>query len=137
MAAVWSAFTTGEGLRTWLAPHAEFDLRLGGLMRSNYNPQGQLGDPGTIENRVLAYEPERMLAIQIHRTPQGFPFPNAGPRMWTVISFTAIDTQTTEVRSASQGFDASDESQRMRTFFERGNAYTLQALQRRFDPQPK
>src|SRR5690349_5860849 len=67
IAAVWNAWTTADGLRAWLAPHADIDLRVGGLMRSNYNAQGRLGDEGTIENRVLAYEPQRMLAIQVAR----------------------------------------------------------------------
>src|SRR5688572_6761423 len=45
--AVWAAWTTSEGLRSWMAPHAEIDLRVGGRMRANYNAQGTLGDrPG-------------------------------------------------------------------------------------------
>jgi hypothetical protein len=31
---VWAAFTTSDGLRSWLAPNAEIDLRVGGLMRT-------------------------------------------------------------------------------------------------------
>ena len=34
-----------SGLRSWLAPHAEIDLRIGGLMRANYDSRGALGDP--------------------------------------------------------------------------------------------
>jgi hypothetical protein len=30
-------------------------------MRTNYNPQGRLGDPQTIENVILSFEPRRML----------------------------------------------------------------------------
>lgn len=41
---VWNAWATGAGLRSWLAPHAEIDLRVGGCMRTNYSPQGSLGD---------------------------------------------------------------------------------------------
>ena len=48
---VW---TTGPDLRPWLAPHAGFDLRLGGLMRTNPIPTGTRGDEGTIVNRVPA-----------------------------------------------------------------------------------
>jgi uncharacterized protein YndB with AHSA1/START domain len=33
---VWNVWATGEGLRQWMAPHAEIDLRVGGLMRANY-----------------------------------------------------------------------------------------------------
>ncbi|WP_374667626.1 SRPBCC domain-containing protein [Ramlibacter sp.] len=131
-AVVWQAWTTAEGLRSWLAPHADIDLRLGGLMRSNYNPAGALGDAGTIENRILAYEPQRMLAIQVARAPERFPFPNAIRSMWTVIHLDDADGGHTRVRAVSMGFTDDDESARMRAFFERGNAYTLQQLQQRF-----
>lgn len=57
---------TSTGLKAWLAPHAEIDLRIDGLMRANYDPNGSLGGPGTIGNRILAFEPERMLSIRTH-----------------------------------------------------------------------
>jgi uncharacterized protein YndB with AHSA1/START domain len=31
---VWKAWTTSEGLKSWLAPHADIELRIGGLMRT-------------------------------------------------------------------------------------------------------
>jgi hypothetical protein len=43
MDAVWAAWASGDGLRAWFASHAENDMRLGGLMRTNCNPQGVLG----------------------------------------------------------------------------------------------
>jgi hypothetical protein len=61
---VWDAWTTTAGLGKWLAPHADIDLRIEGVMRANYDPEGALGDANTIENRILAYEPGRMLAIR-------------------------------------------------------------------------
>lgn len=51
VAAVWNAWTTTAGLTSWMAPHADIDLRIDGRMRSNYDPKGSLGDPGTIENK--------------------------------------------------------------------------------------
>jgi hypothetical protein len=71
---VWTAFTTSDGLRSWLAPHAEIDLRVGGLMRTNYSPQGQLGDSQTIENTVLSFEPRRMISIKVAKRPTTFRF---------------------------------------------------------------
>ena len=129
---VWGAFTTSDGLRAWLAPHAEIDLRVGGLMRTNYSAQGQLGDPQTIENTVLSFEPGRMLSIRVSRPPSNFPFPNAVLRMWTVVYFEASGPARTKVREVSLGFGADEESQRMRAFFSAGNATTLAQLQRHF-----
>jgi uncharacterized protein YndB with AHSA1/START domain len=129
---VWAAFTTGEGLRSWMAPHAEIDLRIGGLMRSNYNAQGSLADASTIENRVLAFDPRRMFAMQVAKPPAEFPFPAAIRQMWTIVYFDAVGPRQTRVRTVGLGFGADEESRKMRAFFDRGNAATLTGLQRRF-----
>jgi len=129
---VWTAFTTSTGLRSWLAPHAEIDLRVGGLMRTNYSAQGQLGDPQTIENTILSFEPRRMISIKVSRAPDNFPFPTAIRQMWSVIYFEAAGPNRTTVREVSLGFGTDQESQRMRAFFNLGNATTLSQLQRHF-----
>lgn len=129
---VWEAWTTGVGLRSWLAPLADIDLRVDGLLRSNYNPKAILGDDGTIENRILSFEPQRMLSIKVHKAPKGFPFPNAVKGMWTVIYFQALKDGNTEVRAVGLGFTDEPESARMRDFFQRGNDYTIEQLRRRF-----
>jgi uncharacterized protein YndB with AHSA1/START domain len=129
---VWNAFTTTAGLESWMAAHASFDLRIGGTMQTVYAPEATLGDASTIENTILAYEPKRMLAIRVSKAPAGFPFPNAIGSMWTVVYFEAIDARKTGIREVSMGFGADEESQRMRQFFDRGNAFTMAALQKRF-----
>ena len=125
---VWDAWTTDEGLRSWLAPHASMDLRIGGLMRTNYDPAGALGDAQTIENTILSFDHGRMLSIKVAKTPAGFPFERAIERMWTVIYFEPFDSEQTRLRVISLGFDTDEESQRMRAFFEQGNAATIEPL---------
>lgn len=132
VAAVWSAWATTAGLRSWLAPHADIDLRVDGLMRANYDPKGALGDAATIENRILAYEPERMLSIKVSKAPEKFPFKSRIGDMWTVLYFQPTADGKTTLRIVGMGFGPDDESQKMRQFFEQGNAFTLTQLQRRF-----
>ena len=86
---VWDAWTTNAGLQSWLDPHAEIDFRIGGTMRANYNPDGQLGDTETIENTILSFDPQAMISIRVSKAPAVFPFPNAIFAMWTVIYFQA------------------------------------------------
>ena len=73
-----------------------------------------------------------MLSFRVTRAPTGFPFPNAIKNMWTVIYFESQADKTTRVREVSMGFGNDDESRKMREFFDRGNAYTLKQLQKRF-----
>ncbi|WP_438481819.1 SRPBCC family protein [Oleiharenicola lentus] len=130
IAAVWTAWTTSDGLRAWVAPHAEIELRLDGLMRTNYDPKGKLGDPGTIENRILAYEPERLLVIRVAKAPEKFPFREKISDMWTVLHFKPVDGNKTHLRVVGLGFGTDEQSQKMKTFFQQGNDYTLVMLQK-------
>lgn len=129
---VWLAFTTKKGQESWMVAHSEVDLKVGGLMRTNYDPKGRIGDSKTIENMIISYDPERMLSMRVTKPPEGFPFPNAVMNMWTVIYFEAVGPQSTRVRFVGLGFGADEESVKMRAFFDRGNAYTLKQLQERF-----
>lgn len=129
---VWAAFTTAEGLKSWMVAHAEFDLRIGGKMRTNYSKEGTLGDAGTIENTILAYEPLRMLSIKVSKPPEDFPFKQAVEKMWTVVYFEPLAPDRTRVRTVCMGFTDDEESQKMRKHFEWGNAWTIKKLQQAF-----
>lgn len=134
VSAVWEVWSTSEGFKAVGVAKAEVDLRVGGLIRSHYKPDGVLGDDGTIQNRILAYEPQHMLAIRIDRPPKTFPFKNAWKSPWTVITLADVGGARTHLRIAMLGFGADEESQAMRRFFENGNAWTIKTLQAHFDP---
>ena len=129
---VWAAFTTSEGLESWMTAHARIELKIGGTMRTQYDPKGTVDDAKAIENTILSYEPGVMLSFRVTRPPDGFPFPNAIKKMWTVVYFTREGEKATRVREVSLGFGADEESKKMREFFDRGNALTLRELQQRF-----
>lgn len=133
---VWAAFTTEKGQESWMVAHSEVELKVGGRMRTHYDPKGVIGDPKTIENEIICYDPERMLSIRVTKFPEGFPFPNAVRGMWTVIYFEPVSPRTTRVRIVGLGFGDDEESKKMRAFFDRGNAFTLRKLQERFAPKP-
>lgn len=132
IAEVWKGWATPEGLRSWVAPHADIDARVGGLMRTNYNENGKLGDPSTIENRVIALEPQRLLSIQVAKAPEDFPFRARVSEMRTVISLSPAPGGQTQIRIEAMGFKPDAESQEMKAFFQRGNEFTLQQLQEHF-----
>ena len=130
---VWAAYTTKAGLESWMVAHAEIDLRVGGKMKTRYDPKGTTDDAKAIENTILSYEPMRMVSFRVTKAPQGFPFPNAITNMWTVVYFEPQGEKATRVREICLGFGKDDESKKMREFFKRGNAITMKGLQKRFD----
>lgn len=131
---VWKVFSTAEGFKNLGPALCEMDFRVGGQIRSHYNPKGTLGDEGTIHNEILSFEPERMLSIRIKKPPQGFPFAEATwQATWTVISFSDLGEGRTHVRIVGFGYPETEDGRKMRQFFESGNAWTLTRLQKHFD----
>jgi len=134
VAEVWRLFTTAEGFKATGVAHADVDLKVGGAIRSHYDPNGTLGDPNTIVNEILAYEPEHMLAIRIKQAPANFPFKNAMRSTWTVI-YMAPAGSMTQVRVVGLGYGDDPESKAMREFFAKGNRETLDRMAKPYWPK--
>jgi uncharacterized protein YndB with AHSA1/START domain len=128
-AKVWSAYTSGAELEKWaVGKSSEVELAIGAEWRTSYDKSSTLDDDTVIRNEVLAFDPERMLAVRTVEPPAGFPFPNAILDAWTVMYLDPVDAASTRVTVKMFGFSDADESQRMRAFFERGNAFELRKL---------
>lgn len=134
-AEVWRIFTTAEGYKLTGAALAEVDLKVGGQIRAHYNPQGKLGDAETIVNEILAYEPERMLAMRIKQAPATFPYKDAVAGTWTVIYMNPAGDNMTQVRIIGLGYTDTPPSQAMRKYFAEGNRWTLDHIGKRFWPK--
>jgi uncharacterized protein YndB with AHSA1/START domain len=132
---VWKMFTTSEGYKATGVAKAEVNLRLGGEIRSHYDSKGRLGDPETIVNEILAYEPERMLAMRIKQAPASFPYRGAIEGTWTVLYLTPAGENMTHVRIVGLGYDQRPESQAMRKFFADGNRRTLDQMAKPYWPK--
>lgn len=125
---VWQAFTTSEGLTQWMAPLADIELKVGGKMRSNYNPEGKLGDATTIENTILSFDPQRMLSLKATKYPKGFPFEKAAKPTWSIFYFSKLDSTRTKVTVVGLGYMDDEESKKMRSFFKFANKQVLDKL---------
>lgn len=134
---VWRVFSTAEGLKKLGVAQARVDFRVGGKMQSSYNAQAVLGDEGSIENTIIAFEPMRMVAWRISKPPKGFPYMAAYKDVWSVVTLTDLGDGRTHLRLAQVGYTADEESQQMREFFEKGNGWVLKKLQAQYDSSVK
>jgi uncharacterized protein YndB with AHSA1/START domain len=125
---IWNAFTTSEGLQSWVAPLADVDLRVGGKWRANYNSDGQLGDETTIENTILCFDPKHMIALKATRFPIGFEFESAAKDTWSIFYFSPVSDNRTKITIVGLGYNESEESQRMLAFFEPANKHSMEQL---------
>ncbi len=125
---VWAAFTTTKGLQSWVAPLADVDFKVGGKWRANYNKDGRLGDTSTIENTILCYDPKRMVSLKATGFPDGFPFKEAAKDTWSIFYFTPVSETRTKITVVGLGYNDTEQSKKMRSFFETANKYSMDQL---------
>jgi uncharacterized protein YndB with AHSA1/START domain len=126
-AEVWKAFTTSEGLSTWLTPGAVVDLRNGGEWTAHY-PGGHTGG-GTI----LSFTPQQDITLAA-MAPEQFPHVRAER---TNAKFEFIPTgSSTLVRLTQTGWKTGEEWDKAYDYLAKGNAQLLWTLHRRFVSGP-
>ncbi len=132
VADVWRAFTTKEGIESWMVGSGDIALHIGGRQRTSYTKGADLDGDTAIHQEILAIDPERMIAMRVVKPPKGFPFPHAIANTWTVIYFQPIDATHTRVIARMLGYTSDEESVKMRAFFETGNRATMSSLAKKF-----
>ena len=129
VARVWAAYTTSEGYTAWAAPKAEIDLRPGGTIRSQYDPEAEIGDPGTITLHILNVVPERVLTLQAEASDR---WPAAmqadAEHLMNVVLFDEIDADRTRIRSYGVGYGDQSAYDEMMGFFIEANEGLFRAL---------
>lgn len=125
---IWGAFTTSQGLQSWVAPLADIDFKVGGKWRAHYDKDGELGDAKTIENTILSYDPKRMISLKATGFPEGFEFATAAKQTWSIFYFTPVSDKKTKITIVGLGYNDSEQSQMMLAFFKPANKYSMDQL---------
>jgi len=136
LADVWNACSTSEGWMTFMAPVVHMELKTGGLFDSNYHLGSKLGDPGTIHNTVLNYIPMEMFSIKVGLTEQFPERPRQAGTLFAVLTFKEAGAKQTLVTISMLGWGSGEDWDTVYKHFDRGNAYTMAELARRFDRGP-
>jgi uncharacterized protein YndB with AHSA1/START domain len=124
---VWTAFTTSEGLKTWLWRDCVVDLRNGGEWTVNY-PGGTTGG-GTI----VSFEPGKRVTLRA-LAPEKFPEVR---RTRTTATFEfAAEGEGTKVTLTQTGWKEGAEWDAAYDYLAGGNAQLLGQLYRRFTQGP-
>ncbi len=131
---VWWAFVDPGGMRTWMVPWARVDLRVGGTIETSYDPEAEPGDPNNIVQRILSYEPERMLSARLEKAPASSPHREAMEGTWGVIRLEPIGANRTRVVGTMLGWREGAASDAAYEFFQGANEMLYRRLQGQFAP---
>ena len=126
-AAVWQAFSTSDGLSTWLTPGAVVDLRPGGEWTAHF-PGGKTGG-----GAIVSFVPQKEM-IMSALAPEQFPTVRR-QRLTAKFEFVA-EKDSTVVRLIQTGWQSGEEWDRAYEYLAKGNAQLLETLKRRFVEGP-
>ena len=120
--AVWKAYTTKKGWESWATAIAEIDFKVNGLIKTNYNKEGIIGDDATITLHILNFVPKRMLTLQAELTKNFPEFMKADEKdLYNVILFEEVSPAETSVTSFGIGYKKNEKYLSLMKFFIQGN----------------
>jgi uncharacterized protein YndB with AHSA1/START domain len=131
---VWHAWTTEEGIKTFLAPACVVDLRPGGPYEVYFSPEAPPGERGGEGNRVMSVQPMKMLSFSWNAPPALSMVREQ--RTHVVVRFFA-EERGTRVALHHDGWGSGGEWDRAYEYFERAwKQIVLPRLKYRFENGP-
>ncbi|MGS2727136.1 SRPBCC family protein [Psychroserpens sp. BH13MA-6] len=126
---VWKAYTTKKGWENWAVPLAEVDLKVGGVIKTNYNEQGKIGDSTTIVTHIINYVPNKLLTLQAEITDNFPEFMKKDAKdFYNIIYFDELENGQTTIKSFGIGYKNSPKYLALMNYFIPANEKTLMKL---------
>lgn len=119
---VWNAYTTKKGWQSWATALAEVDIKNGGLIRTNYNKNGKIGDSTTIVLHVKNYVPKKLITLQAELTKHFPTFMKADEKdLYNIVYFEVVKPNITKITSYGIGYKNNEKYKSLMQFFIKGN----------------
>lgn len=100
---VWRLLTTKQGMQSWLAPQADVDWRVGGLIRTHHDAAGRIGDAQTTISRVISLDAGRAFSVKVVQAPDGYPLAQFVVGTWYDVALDALPGGRTRIRCVGHG----------------------------------
>ncbi|MGE0142750.1 MAG: SRPBCC domain-containing protein [Planctomycetota bacterium] len=134
-AEVWQAWTTSEGLMSFLSPQARVELRAGGPFEVWFDPTAEAGLRGSEGCEVLAFLENEMLSFSWNAPPSLGHL--RARRHFVVVRLRDVDDgRRTEVEVIDGGYSADEGDQKIRDYFAKAWPFVLSNLAKRFESGP-
>ncbi len=130
---VWNAISTAQGWTGWAVPVAWWQ---GDLLETSYSAGAAPGDPSTIQQRIAAVVPGRLLVFRTIKAPQGFPNFETFRQVTHMLELEPAGESRTRVRLTSAGYADTEAGRQLLGFFREGNRISLERLRDRFVSGP-
>lgn len=132
---VWGAWTTREGITSFIAPDAKVEPRVGGAFQIYFDPGAAPGSKGADDMRFLALQPRKMLSFDWNAPPH---LPEArAQRTFVIVRLEPLGDQVTRVTLPHTGWGDGGGWDKALAYFDRAWGSVLGNLEKRFEQGPQ
>ena len=133
IAETWKLIATEDGIKKWMAPVVFLDLKMGGILKTNYNETAKIDDKGTIMLGIINYIPSEMLTYKITLNELfAEKCRKEDKNLQHIIQLKSLRENKTKIISTMVGWGQGKEWDEAYSFFEKGNEWTFQKLLKTF-----
>jgi uncharacterized protein YndB with AHSA1/START domain len=130
----WVSWTTRDGIRSFMAPDAEVDARVGGAFHVYFDPLGDPGLKGADDMRFMALQQPKMLSFDWNAPPHLAE--TRAQRTFVVLRFEPVDATHTRVRLHHTGWGDGGQWDQTYAYFDRAWGQVLGNLVKRYADGP-
>ncbi len=131
----WQAWTTREGIKSFFAPDAVVEPRVGGAFHIHMDPGAPAGAKGADDMRFMALQPPKMLSFDWNAPPS---LPEArAQRSFVIVRFFPLTDTSTRVTLHHTGWGEGGEWDQAYAYFDKAWSGVLGNLQKRFVSGPR
>ena len=128
--AVWQAWTTSEGIKSFFAPDARVDARVDGPFEVYINPLAPPGQKGADDMRFLAIQDKKMITFTWNAPPH---LPEArAQRTYVTVRLKPVSESETLVTLHHGGWGEGGQWDQAYAYFDKAWGNVLANLQQRF-----
>jgi uncharacterized protein YndB with AHSA1/START domain len=133
---VWEAWTTNEGINSFLSPHCDVELKIGGKYEIYFDMSAEPGLRGAEGCHVLSYLPMEMLSYEWNAPPSIPGLRSVNAQTWVVMQFVDLGDGTVRIEHTMLGIGEGEDWDKYIAYFERAWTNVLAACKKRFDEGP-
>jgi hypothetical protein len=129
----WTLLSTADGWKKWAAPVVSIDLKVGGVILTNYDKNKAVSDSGTIRLPIINYLEGEMLTLKVILNDA---FPEKVRRedknLQEIIQLAELGDAKTKITSSMIGWGTGPDWDRTYEFFAKGNKWSYEQLTKLF-----
>lgn len=129
----WELLTTADGWKKWAAPVVSFDLKVGGLILTNYDKNKTVNDSGTIRLPIINYLEGEMITLKVNLNENfSEKVRKEDENLQEIIQIKDLGNKKTKVVSSMIGWGKGTEWDKVYDFFTKGNIWSYEQLTKLF-----